>query len=316
MKLFKSNNDEEWHEYRRQHLTSTELAGIHLSKTARQWQELREEKETGKRWGGNDYTVWGTGREPKIAIALDPTLSRTDDDYEFLGVDSRLRYNPEPQTIIINESDGRLCGTPDLFSENGEVIGEIKTAKHQFTGGKFHQWCPDGYYLQIQANMWHAGAEACVLLVEYYKEQDGKFSPDGYEYQVIHYDPKVVEDMQSTAAQWFAWIDGTTPDWMGEVTSLEDADEVEDLVAQLADAEKKATRWSDLAKAYKKDLLKLLGDSYAGTHAGYKVSVSTTKDTKTFDSKAFKTAHPDLFAEFNTKTRRGSTRLRLTKVVH
>ncbi|MBK4164024.1 hypothetical protein [Corynebacterium macginleyi] len=103
---------------------------------------------------------------------------------------------------------------------------------------------------------------------------------------------------------------------MGEVTSLEDADEVEDLVAQLADAEEKAATWSDLAKKYKKDLLELLGDSYAGNHAGYKVSVSTTKDSKTFDSQAFRTAYPALYSEYNTKTRRGSTRLRLTKVVH
>lgn len=303
MKLFKSANEDEWHEYRRQHLTSTELAGIHLSKTARAWQELREEKESGDRWGGNQYTEWGKAREPVLAPLV-------------VEVDSRLDYNPEPQTIAINPDDDRLCGTPDLFSEDGGVIGEIKTAKHPFTGGYWHDWCPDGYYLQVQANMWHAGAEACVLLVEYYREQDGKFSSVEYEYQVIHYDPKVVEDMQATAAQWFAWLDGETPAWMGEVTSLEDADEVEDLVAQLADAEEKAAIWSDLAKTYKKDLLKLLGDSYAGTHAGYKVSVSTTKDSKTFDSKAFKTAHPDLYSEFNTKTRRGSTRLRLTKVVN
>ncbi len=247
--------------------------------------------------------MWGTAREPVLA----PLVTE---------VDTRLNYNADPQTIIINPDDDRLCGTPDLFSEDGEVIGEIKTAKHQFTGGYWHDWCPDGYYLQVQANMWHAGAEACVLLVEYYKEQDSEFSPVEYEHKVIHYDPKVVENMQATANEWFAWLDGTTPDWMGEVTSLEDADEVEDLVAQLADAEEKAASWSDLAKTYKKDLLKLLGDSYAGTHAGYKVSVSTTKDTKAFDSKAFKTAHPDLFAEFNTKTRRGSTRLRLTKVVN
>lgn len=316
MKLFKPANEDEWHEYRRQHLTSTELRDLHLSRTARQWQELREQKESGKRWGGNDYTVWGTGREPKIAIALDPTLSRADDDYEFLGVDSRLRYNSDPQTIIINPDDERLCGTPDLFSEDGEVIGEIKTAKHQFTGGYWHDWCPDGYYLQVQANMWHAGAEACVLLVEYYREQDGKFSPDGYEYQVIHYDPKVVEDMQATANEWFAWLEGTAPDWMGEVTSLEDADEVEDLVAQIGAGEDEMRELKDRIDQQRKQLLKLLGDSYAGTHAGYKVSVSTTKDSKTFDSKAFKTAHPELFAEFNTKTRRGSTRLRLTKVVN
>ena len=303
MKLFKPDNEDAWFEFRRQHLTSTELAGIHLSKTARAWQELREQKESGERWGGNQYTEWGTAREPILAPLV------TD-------VDSRLDYNAEPQTIIINPDDERLCGTPDLFSEDGEVIGEIKTSKHQFTGGYWHGWCPDRYYMQVQANMWHSGAEACVLLVEYYKEQDSKFRPVEYEYQVIHYDPAVVEDMQHTATQWFAWLDGETPAWMGEVTSLEDADEVEDLVAQLADAEEKATRWSDLAKTYKKDLLKLLGDSYAGNHAGYKVSVSTTKDSKTFDSKAFRTAHPDLFAEFNTKTRRGSTRLRLTKVVN
>lgn len=303
MKLFKPDNEEAWFEFRRQHLTSTELAGIHLSKTARAWQELREEKESGDRWGGNQYTEWGKAREPVLAPLV-------------VEVDSRLDYNADPQTIIINPDDERLCGTPDLFSEDGGVIGEIKTAKHQFTGGYWHDWCPDGYYLQVQANMWHTGAEACVLLVEYYQEQDGEFSPVEYEYQVIHYNPAVVKEMETTANEWFAWLDGTTPDWMGEVTSLEDADEVEDLVAQLADAEEKATRWSDLAKTYKKDLLKLLGDSYAGTHAGYKVSVSTTKDSKTFDSKAFKTAHPDLYTEFNTKTRRGSTRLRLTKVVN
>ena len=303
MKTFKPENNDAWFEFRRQHLTSTEVASLHRNRTARNWQELRQQKESGERWGGNQFTEWGTAREPMLAPL-------------FADVDSRLEYNEDPQTIFVNEGDGRLCGTPDLFSEDGAVIGEIKTAKHQFAGGKFHDWCPDGYYLQVQANMWHAGAEACVLLVEYYREQDGEFTPDGYEHHIIHYDPAVVEDMHNTASEWFAWLDGITPDWMGEVTGLEDADEVEDLVAQLADAEEKAASWSDLVKKYKKDLQEKLGDSYAGTHAGYKVSVSTTKDTKAFDSKAFKSAHPDLYREFNTKTRRGSTRIRLTKVVN
>lgn len=303
MKLFKSANEDEWHEYRRQHLTSTELAGIHLSKTARAWQELREEKESGDRWGGNQYTEWGKAREPVLAPLV-------------VEVDSRLDYNPEPQTIAINPDDDRLCGTPDLFSEDGGVIGEIKTAKHQFAGGYWHDWCPDRYYLQVQANMWHTGAEACVLLVEYYQEQDGEFSPVEYEYQVIHYDPTVVKEMETTANEWFAWLEGTTPDWMGEVTSLEDADEVEDLVAEIGAAEDEMRELKDRIDQQRKQLLEKLGDSYAGTHAGYKVSVSTTKDTKAFDSKAFKTAHPDLYTEFNTKTRRGSTRLRLTKVVN
>ena len=303
MRTFKPENNDEWFEFRRQHLTSTELRDLHLSRTARQWQELREQKETGKRWGGNDYTVWGTAREPVLAPLV-------------VEVDSRLVYNADPQTIIINPDDERLCGTPDLFSEDGEVIGEIKTSKHPFTGGYWHDWCPDGYYLQVQANMWHAGAEACVLLVEYYQEQDGEFTPDGYEYQVIHYDPKVVEGMQRTAADWFAWLEGTTPDWMGEVTSLEDADEIEDLVAEIGAGEDEMRELKGRIDQQRKQLLEKLGDSYAGTHAGYKVSVSTTKDTTTFDSKAMKSEHPDMYRDYCTKVRRGSTRLRLTKVVN
>lgn len=303
MKTFKPANEDAWFEFRRQHLTSTELAGIHLSKTARAWQELREQKESGERWGGNQYTEWGTAREPVLAPLV-------------VEVDSRLNYNADPQTIIVNRNNDMVCGTPDLFSEDGEVIGEIKTAKYQFTGGKFHDWCPDRYYLQVQANMWHTETEACVLLVEYYQEQDGEFSPVEYEYQVIHYDPAVVKEMETTADEWFDWLDGLSPWWMGEVTSLEDADEIEDLVAQIGAAEDELRTLKDTIEDKRSKLLKLLGDSYAGNHAGYKVSVSTTKDSKTFDSKAFKTAHPDLYTEFNTKTRRGSTRLRLTKVVN
>nr|WLJ25482.1 MAG: exonuclease [Corynebacterium phage HS01] len=327
MKLFKPANEDEWHEYRRQHLTSTELRDL-SSQKASPWKALREKKTYGDSFTGNAITRWGESQEPLIAATLDPEWNERlnpvlvkagESPVELDSPDTRLRYNSNPQTIIINPDDERLCGTPDLFSEDGEVIGEIKTRGHALTGGKWHEEVPDGYYLQCQANLWHTGAQACVLRVEERLDAPEKNPPfkEGEQTTfILTRDEKCIEHLKRVAEEWFAWLDGTTPDWMGEVTSLEDADEVEDLVAQLADAEKKATRWSDLAKEYKKDLLKLLGDSYAGTHAGYKVSVSTTKDTKTFDSKAFKTAHPDLFAEFNTKTRRGSTRLRLTKVVN
>ncbi|HCD1919238.1 TPA: YqaJ viral recombinase family protein [Corynebacterium striatum] len=294
--MFKPENEEEWHEFRRQHLTSTELRDLHLSRTARKWQELREQKETGKRWGGNQFTEWGTAREPILApLATD--------------VDSRLNYNADPQTIIINPDDDRLCGTPDLFSEDGEAIGEIKTAKRQFTGGRFHDWCPDGYYLQVQANMWHTGAEACVLLVEYYQEQGGEFSPVEYEYRVIDYDPKVVEDMQATANEWFAWLDGTTPDWMGEVTSLDQVDEVTDLVAQYAMLTNEIDDRKKRIANLKAEILKLTGDSHTGDYGGYHLNVSTTQPSKVFDSAAFRKEHKDLYQKYKTKTREGYTRL-------
>lgn len=301
MKLFQPKDYDEWFKYRRQHLTSTELASLHLIHTARNWQELRRQKEPGERWGGNQYTEWGKGRELKLAPL-------------FADIDSRLNYNEDPQTIIVNEADERLCGTPDLFSEDGAVIGEIKTANHEFMGGMFHDWCPDQYYLQVQANMWHVGAEACVLLVEYYREEDGQFTPFECETRVIEYDPETVETMRQTAAEWFAWLDGQTPEWMVELSSLDDVDELEDLVAQYADADAKAKSWAELKERYRAEILGKVGRDYAGQHGGFKVSVSTAADSMAFDSTKFKKTHPDLYREYATKKRRGATRLILTRV--
>ncbi|MEJ4121399.1 YqaJ viral recombinase family protein [Corynebacterium macginleyi] len=302
MKRYEPNNDEEWAQFRLARLTSTELASLRATRTAANWQRIRRLKDTGDSgFSGNQYTGWGSGREPRLA----PLVQE---------VDTRLSYNAEPQTIIINSDDDRLCGTPDLFSDDGEVIGEIKTSKTLFAGGRYHSWCPDQYYLQIQANMWHTGAEACVLLVEYYDEENGDFHPQECDYQTITYDPATVQDLKETAAQWFTWLEeGTAPDWMGETLSLDDVDELEALVEQFADADAKAKTWAELAKQYREEILTKVGESYSATHAGYKVSVSTSKDSKTFDSQAFRTAYPALYSEYNTKTRRGSTRIRLTK---
>lgn len=302
MKKYEPNNDEEWAQFRLERLTSTELASLRATRSAANWQRIRHLKDTGDTgFNGNQFTAWGSGREPRLAPLVQ-------------GVDTRLSYNAEPQTIIINPDDERLCGTPDLFSEDGEVIGEIKTSKTLFHGGRYHSWCPDQYYLQIQANMWHAGAEACVLLVEYYDEEDGEFSLQECDYQIIDYDPAAVQDLKETAAEWFTWLEeGTAPDWMGEALSLDDVDELEALVAQFADADAKAKTWAELAKKYRKEILDKVGESYSATHAGYKVSVSTSKDTKTFDAKALQQAQPDLYEKFRTKTRRGSPQLRVTK---
>jgi len=327
VKTFKPSNEDEWHEFRRQHLASTELRDL-SSKRASPWKTLREKKTYGDNFTGNAITRWGELQEPLIAATLDPEwnerlnrelVKKGQSPVELDSPDTRLRYNPNPQTIIINPDDDRLCGTPDLFSEDGEVIGEIKTRGHALAGGKWHEEVPDGYYLQVQANMWHAGAESCVLRVEERLDAPEKNPPfkEGKQTTfILTRDEKCIEHLQRVAADWFAWLEGTTPDWMGEVTSLEDADEVEDLVAQIGAEEDELRALKDSIEEKRAKLLKRLGDSYAGTHAGYKVSVSTTKDSKTLDSKVLKSAHPDIYRECCTKVRRGSTRLRLTKVVN
>ncbi|MER0028414.1 YqaJ viral recombinase family protein [Corynebacterium sp. KPL4043] len=303
MKKYEPNNDEEWAQFRLERLTSTELASLRATRTAANWQRIRHLKDPGDDgFNGNQYTEWGSVREPQLA----PLAQE---------VDTRLIYNKNPQTIIINPDDERLCGTPDLFSDDGEVIGEIKTSNTLFNGGRYHRWSPDQYYLQIQANMWHAGAEACVLLVEYYDEENGEFHPQECDYQTITYDPAAVQDLKETAAEWFTWLEeGTTPDWMGETLSLDDVDELEALVAQFADADAKAKSWAELKEQYRAEILGKVGRDYAGQHGGFKVSVSTAADSMAFDSTKFKKTHPDLYREYATKKRRGATRLILTRV--
>lgn len=299
METFNPATHEEWLEFRRARLTSTELADLHLHKTRSRWQEVRDGKEYGPSFHGNRFTQWGLAREPLLAPHV-------------VVVDTRLVYNEDPQTIVINPDDGRLCGTPDLLSEDGQVIGEIKTAKHRFTGGRYHHWCPDRYYLQVQANMEHTQAEACVLLVEYYTERDGEFTPEWFEKDIILPDLATVAELKATAAQWFAWLDGTPPDWWGEELGLDNLDELTELVESLAAAEAETKRWGEEAKQLKARVIELTGGAYAGSVAGHKLTVSTTGDSTVFDAAGFRRQHPDMARQF-TKTRAGYTTVRLTK---
>ena len=292
MRRYEPGDHEDWLAFRRGRLTSTELARLHTSRNAATWHEVRDAKENGSKFHGNQYTDWGSTREPLLAQVL------------IEEVDTRLTYNEEPQTIFLPD-DERLSCTPDLYADDLEVIGEIKTSSRPFTGGRWHEWCPDNYYCQIQANMHYVGAEACALLVEVHED----FTPVSLDHRTITYDPKFAAELMNTAGEWFAWLDGTTPDWMGEITSLDTVDNVTDLVAQYAmltaEVDDRKKRIANL----KAEILELTGDSHTGDYGGYHLTVSTTQPTQVFDTRIFKTAHPDLYNQFRTKTRAGSTRL-------
>ena len=292
MRRYEPEDNEDWLEFRRGRLTSTELARLHTSRNAATWHEVRDAKENGSKFHGNQYTDWGSAREPLLAQVL------------IEEVDTRLTYNEDPQTIFLPD-DERLSCTPDLYADDLEVIGEIKTSTRPFQGGRWHEWCPDNYYCQIQANMHYTGAEACALLVEVHED----FTPVSLDHRTITYNPKFAAELMDTAAEWFAWLDGTTPDWMGEITSLDQVDDVTDLVAQYAMLTAEVDGIKKRINALKTEILELTGDSHTGDYGGYHLTVSTTQPSKVFDTRVFKAAHPHLYNEFRTKTRAGSTRL-------
>ena len=320
MRRYEPADNEDWLAFRRGRLTSTELRDL-SSQKASPWKTLRDKKTFGDNFTGNAITKWGESQEPLIAATLDPEwnerLNRVlvkagEKPVELDSPDTRLRYNSNPQTIIINSDDERLCGTPDLFSEDGEVIGEIKTRGHALSGGKWHEEVPDGYYLQCQANLWHTGAQACVLRVEERldaPENNPPFKEGEQTTFILTRDDKCIEHLKRVADEWFAWLDGATPDWMGEITSLDEIDKVTDLIAQYAALTAEMNDRKNRLATLKEEILELTGDSHTGDYGGYHITVSTTPPSTVFDTRIFKTAHPDLYNQFRTKTRAGSTRL-------
>ena len=153
--------------------------------------------------------------------------------------------------------------------------------------------------------MHYTGAEACALLVEVHED----FTPVALDHQTITYDPKFAAQLMGTAAEWFAWLDGTTPNWMGEVTSLDEIDDVTDLVAQYATLTAEVDDRKKRIANLKAEILELTGESHTGDYGSYHITVSTTPPSKVFDSAAFRKDHKDLYQQYKTKTRAGSTRL-------
>ena len=320
MRRYEPTDNEDWLAFRRGRLTSTELRDL-SSQKASPWKTLRDKKTFGDNFTGNAITKWGESQEPLIAATLDPEwnerLNRVlvkagEKPVELDSPDTRLRYNSNPQTIIINSDNELLCGTPDLFSEDGEVIGEIKTRGHALSGGKWHEEVPDGYYLQCQANLWHTGAQACVLRVEERldaPENNPPFKEGEQTTFILTRDDKCIEHLKRVADEWFAWLDGTTPDWMGEVTSLDEIDEVTALVAQYAMLTNEVDDRKKRIDTLKAEILELTGDSHTGDYGSYHITVSTTPPSQVFDTATFRKDHADLYQQYKTKTRAGSTRL-------
>ena len=283
MPKFQPKNEAEWLDFRRTKLTSTNLRDLHLYKTAANWNRIRAEKEGEKVPGFPDHVLeameWGTAREPLLAPVAQ-------------AVDSRLIYNADPQTIGTDKTDPRLSCTPDLYSD-GDVIGEIKTSKKPFTGGRYHDWCPDGYYLQVQQNMKIMGAEACVLVLEQHQDYD----PLPPVTRVIEYDRDVVNELAETAEEWFAWLDSTNPDWMGDTDP-----ELEALVDEYAGIEAEIKHLNSQRADVRQEIFDRAGGSIDTEIGRWKLTISKPVTSNRFDSKAFRKDHPALHAEYQKET--------------
>ena len=145
-----SENREQWLEFRRGHVTATDVAKL-AGSGLKGWQTLRKEKQTGEHgFFGNRFTRHGSERESRISDQLDVMLG--------------MVHNTN---VLVSVDDPRMVSTPDLIDHERNRVGDIKTAK--WDGAKWNV-VPQDYYDQLQWQMFTTQAESAVLAVEYHED--------------------------------------------------------------------------------------------------------------------------------------------------
>ena len=270
-----STTHEEWFEQRRNLVTASEIGKIIKSPAAAR--RLREEKQTGvKNFHGNKYTQFGQDAEPFLALMVKQQI------------DSTLIPNDD---VWVSKEYPQFGATPDMVSDDGETVGEIKTVKANLDWGEGD--IPQRYYDQVQWQIMVMGAEDCVFAWRSYREvASGAFEwVSALQHRVIPYDRKRIAELKRAAERFLAGDDGENirPD-------------VSPLVRRYLEAKNEISGLRDECDEISAQIRDALGekpDTYDFPGLG---SVTMTKPSKrtTFTSAAFKRDHPEMYSEYTT----------------
>lgn len=140
---------------------------------------------------GNQYTDWGTEREPIIAAGL-----------RGIGVEPESR-------VFHGERDSRHLASPDGVGVefDGEVVlSEIKTSGKDVRRGT-PAYAETGYELQMQWSMWVTGATRCLFAFEERIAVAGGFAPGQLFTEWVERDEAVIADLVTRADAFLAELD-------------------------------------------------------------------------------------------------------------
>lgn len=262
-----------WLAMRRNGVTATEIAKIAKSPTpAYAIAELVREKIEGSTFTGNAYTAWGKEREPYLEAA----------GLRGWGIQAESR-------VFAAEANPRHLASPDgiCINEDGTIrLGEYKTSGKELTWDKM---CDNGYYDQIQWQLYVMGAQDAILVWEWRRpDPEGIFYAEPGGYHHIVRDERRIAHLLTLAEQFLAELDEA------EEHGLPTEDQwLDNLVARYVSA-KDAAREAEEAL---RDYLGETGIDKARTSRGV-VSYTLGGARKRFDSTAFREAHPDLYEQF------------------
>jgi hypothetical protein len=276
VKILLNTSREEWLEQRRNVVTATDVARLHLGGPGT-WRTVRAEKNGKTRDLSNNPAIkWGVAREPFIS------------DYVTLFADQTLTHNDK---LILSDEDERFAATPDMIGPNS--IGEIKTTKHDWDE------IPQNYLLQVQWQLFVTGMRWCVFAWEVHDN----YTPVEIKHQVIHADPQIQQELKATALRFLAGDENIPTadqvEWSILIEEYKRAFFAQQEAKHRLDAAKEKMR----ERAGGKDM-KFSSDCGA-------ITIFTPKPAARFDAKRFKEDHPDLHAEY---MRQGASTTQQVKV--
>lgn len=279
--------EQDWLEARAQYLTASEIARVYTTSApedSNQCWELWDEKRGVKTpFAGNRFTRFGSDREHVIA--------------DWVQTYESTSLKPNGRTLWVADCDTRFAATPDMITEDGSIIAEIKTvnAKNDWGDGDI----PAGYYRQVQWQLLCTGAHHCVFVWETYEDHDGELVGNGdFRTRIIHRDDDLINDLMDFADEFFALQhkQRPTPD-IGHL--VEYRRDIERGIACLEAERRQVNGW--------------ITEQLAGRTGSWdwpgvgKLTVTAPTVRSRFDAAAFKKDHPELVAEYTTEKETAGT---------
>ena len=280
----------EWLRQRRSVVTATDVAKIKTG-TDKAFASLWKEKRTPSTFRGNRFTQHGKDREPAIAAMLS-------EDYPWL--------HPN-KSLLVSEDDARFGATPDMLSDDGLVLGEIKTRKVSDDKDEWFSWadvCADQtgkkYACQVAFQLFVTGAERCVFAVEHWSDEDGWADLHPLRVFDVERDEALIAELRDVAERFLAFtppeiVQGDQSDFESMAVARALAEEesaIAMLRAELREREKNRA-------ALQADLLDVVGLSARSVdYGGFVVEVSPGRRSRSFDRKALAADYPELESKY------------------
>lgn len=267
----------EWFAMRAEGVTATDIAKLANGGPAA-WAEVKARKQGApSTFHGNAYTRWGNEREP------------------FIGSVMQFKHGITPTNAIIRSlADPRKLASPDAIGD--DRLGEFKTSINEWEPRP--ECIPQNYYDQVQWALDVAGFDESVFAWE----MNENFTPGALHDIIIPRDEARLIVLRSTFDQFQDYL--TEDDVPGEWDAT---------IAEAYQARQRLNEAQAGFDAVMDQIRERAGDrEFAAKSPFGSLSYATPKPRASFDSTAFKNAHPDLATEFTKTTPASKPTLRFT----